>query len=109
MKHSILTTLIFVCFVQFTYAQQTLPQPEYRFKGNVGTTFQNSDPAGFPQPVKPPEGAPNILLVLLDDVGFGQFAVSGGGVPSPNMEKLAANGVIYNRFPPWRCYACQRS
>ncbi len=78
--------------------QSTLPRTEPHFKGNVGTTFKDSDPAGFPQPVKAPEGAPNVLLILLDDVGFGQFAVSGGGVPSPNMQKLAQDGVIYNRF-----------
>ena len=80
------------------HAQKTLPVDEYRFKGNVATTFQNSDPATFPPQVKAPEGAPNILLILLDDVGFGQFAISGGQVPSPNMDKLANNGIIYNCF-----------
>lgn len=78
--------------------QVTLPYAEPHFGGSVGTTFKDSDPAAFPQPVKAPEGAPNILLVLLDDVGFGQFSVAGGGVPSPNMEKLANAGVVYNRF-----------
>ena len=48
--------------------------------------------------MRPPEGAPNIVLILLDDVGFGQFSVFGGGVSSPNMEKLAAQGLRYNRF-----------
>ena len=38
------------------------------------------------------------MLVLLDDVGFGKFSVFGGGVPSPHMEKLAAQGLRYNRF-----------
>ena len=80
------------------HAQSTLPVEEYRFKGVVGTTFQNSDPAVFPQPAKPPKGAPNILLVLLDDCGFGQFSVTGGGVPAPNMEKLYSEGLPYNRF-----------
>src|SRR5439155_18951730 len=55
-------------------------------------------PATFPQILRPPKGAPNIVLVLLDDVGFGQFSVFGGGVSSPNMEKLAAQGLRYNRF-----------
>jgi arylsulfatase A-like enzyme len=79
-------------------AQTTLPYAEPRFQGNVGTTFKDSDAASFPKRVKAPDGAPNILLVLLDDVGFGQFSVSGGGVPSPNMEKLASEGLFYNRF-----------
>jgi len=78
--------------------QTVLPFAEPHFKGNVGTTFKDSDPAAFPKAVKAPEGAPNVLLVLLDDVGFGQFSVSGGGVPSPNMEKLASAGLFYNRF-----------
>src|SRR6478672_6439787 len=76
----------------------SLPRPDFRFKGEVGRTYQDSDPATFPQIIRPPKGAPNIVLILLDDVGFGQFSVFGGGVPSPNMEKLAAQGLRYNRF-----------
>ncbi len=75
-----------------------LPRRDPHFSGNIGTTFSTSDPAVFPQPDKAPEGAPNIVLILLDDVGFGQFEVSGGMVPSPNMNKLAAEGIFYNRF-----------
>jgi arylsulfatase A-like enzyme len=78
--------------------QTTLPYAEPEFRGAVGTTFKDSDPAKFPQRVQAPAGAPNILLVLLDDAGFGQFSVSGGGVPSPNMEKLAREGLFFNRF-----------
>ncbi len=78
--------------------QVSLPYPDPTFQGNVGPTFKDSDPAAFPKQVKAPDGAPNVLLVLLDDVGFGQFAVAGGGVPSPNMQKLADDGVFYNRF-----------
>jgi arylsulfatase len=76
----------------------SLPRPDYRFKGEVGRTYLDSDPPTFPQVLRPPKGAPNVLLVLLDDVGFGQFSVFGGGVPSPNMEKLAARGLRYTRF-----------
>ena len=76
----------------------TLPRPDYHFGGFVGGTYLDSDPAAFPQPVKAPKGAPNVLLILLDDVGFGQFAFTGGGVPSPHMEKLAKQGLLYNRF-----------
>jgi arylsulfatase len=75
-----------------------LPRPDFRFTGQVGRTFKDSDPAQFPQPVPPPEGAPNIVLILLDDVGFGQFSTFGGGVPSPTMDRLAKEGVRYNRF-----------
>lgn len=96
MKKILVSGMLLLSFQAF--AQKTLPHTEYRFEGTVGTTFQDSDPAAFPKPITPPEGAPNILMVLLDDVGFGQFSVTGGGVPSPNMERLADNGLIYNRF-----------
>src|SRR5438445_9114455 len=68
--------------------QLSLPRPDFHFKGQVGRTYQDSDPATFPQILRPPKGAPNVLLVLLDDVGFGQFSVFGGGVSSPSMESL---------------------
>jgi arylsulfatase len=70
----------------------SLPRPDFRFKGQVGRTFEDSDPPTFPGVVRPPKGAPNVLLILLDDAGYGQFSAFGGGVPSPNIEKLAAQG-----------------
>jgi arylsulfatase A-like enzyme len=79
-------------------AASALPRPDFHFEGQVGRTYQDSDPPTFPQIVRPPKGAPNIVLVLLDDVGFGQFSVFGGGVASPNMERLASQGLRYNRF-----------
>jgi arylsulfatase len=75
-----------------------LPRPDFHFTGEVGRTYKDSDPAQFPQPVQPPKGAPNVLLILLDDVGFGQFSTFGGGVPSPTMDRLAKEGVRYNHF-----------
>lgn len=75
-----------------------LPYAEQKFRGVVGTTFKDSDPAGFPAPIPAPKGAPNVLVILLDDVGFGQFSVSGGRVPSPSLDALAHQGLFYNRF-----------
>src|SRR5262245_27842396 len=75
-----------------------LPRPDFHFSGNVGRTYADSDPAQFPQPVQAPKGAPNILLILIDDVGFGQFSTFGGLVPSPTMDRLAAEGLRFNRF-----------
>jgi arylsulfatase A-like enzyme len=77
---------------------EILPRPDFHFAGSVGRTYRDSDPPQFPQPVQPPKGAPNILLILLDDVGFGQFSTFGGGVPSPTMDRLAAEGLRFNRF-----------
>ena len=77
---------------------EILPRPDYRFEGNVGRTYLESDQPRFPQPVKAPEGAPNVVLILLDDAGFGQFSTFGGGTPSPTMDELAAEGLRFTRF-----------
>ena len=75
-----------------------LPRPDFRFTGEVGRTYLDSDPAQFPQPTQAPADAPNIVLILLDDAGFGQFSTFGGGVPSPTMDRLAKEGLRFNRF-----------
>ncbi|HKE83650.1 MAG TPA: arylsulfatase [Vicinamibacterales bacterium] len=75
-----------------------LPRPDFHFSGSVGRTYLDSDPAQFPQPVEAPKNAPNILLILLDDAGFGQFSTFGGGIPSPTMDRLAQEGLRFNRF-----------
>lgn len=77
---------------------EVLPRPDFHFTGEVGRTYLDSDPARFPQPVQAPASAPNILLILIDDCGFGQYSTFGGGIPSPTMDKLAAEGLRYNRF-----------
>ncbi|MCE9554137.1 MAG: arylsulfatase [Planctomycetes bacterium] len=48
--------------------------------------------------VKPPKGAPNVVIVLIDDIGFGHSSAFGGPIRMPTLEKLAANGLKYNRF-----------
>jgi arylsulfatase len=73
-----------------------LPRPDFHFSGNVGRTYRDSDPPQFPQPVQTPKDAPNVVLILIDDAGFGQFSTFGGGVPSPTMDKLAAEGLRFN-------------
>ena len=77
---------------------RVLPRPDFHYEGKVGKTYKDSDPPQFPQPVKAPAGAPNIVLILLDDTGFGQYSTFGGGIPSPTLDKLAAEGLKYNRF-----------
>ncbi len=76
-----------------------LPIPDQRYQGLV--TFDAKDPASsFPpiSPVRPPVGAPNVLVVLLDDVGFGASSAFGGPCDTPTAERLATNGLKYNRF-----------
>ena len=50
------------------------------------------------EPLRPPAGAPNVLVILIDDAGFGSASAFGGPCATPNFEKLAANGLRYNRF-----------
>lgn len=78
-------------------AQVTLPKPDPTFEGKIGETFKDSTPS-YPLPVTPPKGSPNVLLILLDDVGFGMCSTFGGPVQTPHLDKLAKNGLIYNRF-----------
>jgi arylsulfatase len=67
------------------------------FKGVVGRTVGESR-AEWPQPVRAPQGAPNVLFIVVDDVGFGQLSCYGGGVKTPNLDKLAKNGLRYTQF-----------
>ena len=65
------------------------------------TTYDAKDPAtSFPpiEPLRPPDGAPNVLIVLIDDVGFAASSAFGGPCATPTAERLAANGLKYNRF-----------
>ncbi|SNS06235.1 arylsulfatase [Sphingomonas laterariae] len=79
------------------YDQVALPRPAEPFAGKIGTTFADSTQA-FPKPVQAPANAPNILLVLTDDVGFAASSTFGGPVPTPTLDRLAANGLRYTRF-----------
>ncbi|MBI1322334.1 sulfatase-like hydrolase/transferase [bacterium] len=76
---------------------ERLPLPDPEFKGRIGTTFENSTP-NYPMPLRAPKGSPNVLLILLDDVGFGMASTFGGPVPTPHMDKIAGNGLKYTRF-----------
>ncbi len=65
------------------------------------TTYDAKDPdTKFPPitPLRPPAGAPNVLIILLDDVGFGASRAFGGPCRTPTAERLAASGLKYNRF-----------
>lgn len=75
-----------------------LPTPEWNFpNAKIGMYATESTP-DFPPTKQAPKGAPNILLVLLDDVGFGWGSVTGGLVRMPTAERLAKSGLLYNQF-----------
>ena len=80
-------------------SRDVLPIPDVPPTGL--TTYDAKDPdTSFPpiEPLRPPEGAPNVLIVLLDDVGFGASSVFGGPCNTPTFERLAEDGLRYNRF-----------
>jgi arylsulfatase A-like enzyme len=79
------------------FAQDVLPRPAPPFTGATERTLAGSTPQ-YPAPVRPPAGAPNVLVVLIDDAGFGNPATFGGPVATPTLDRLAANGLRYNRF-----------
>ena len=79
--------------------RNVLPIPDVKPVGL--TTYDAKDPdTSFPpiELVRAPEGAPNVLIVLIDDVGFGAASAFGGPISTPNAERLAAKGLKYNRF-----------
>lgn len=86
-----------VANAQFTSTQEVLPKPEAPFKGKIGRTIKDSIP-DFPKAVQAPKGAPNIFLIITDDVGFGAASTFGGPIPTSTMDQLARNGLRYNQF-----------
>ena len=98
MRHTLAILATSCIGSSIAFGQSALPVPDYAFKGNVGRTIRDSDPPEFPQPTQLAANAPNVVVIMLDDVGFGQFSAFGGEVPSPAMEKLASEGLRYSRF-----------
>src|SRR5262245_6316344 len=75
----------------------TLQLPLSTYQGTIGKDYTQSE-AVWQQVPTAPAGAPNILVILLDDVGFGQPSTFGGLIPTPNLDRLAAEGLKFNRF-----------
>ena len=67
------------------------------FKGVIGNTLKDSKEY-WPAPVKAPKGAPNVVWILLDDVGFGASSTFGGQIKTPTFDSLANNGLRYTNF-----------
>ena len=74
-----------------------LPHPDPVFTGKI-SRFGKDSIGAFPKRVTAPAGAPNILLVMTDDVGFAAASTFGGPIPTPNLDRLAAHGLRYNQF-----------
>jgi len=78
-------------------AQEVLPYSPQPFKGKIERTAKESTP-DFPKGIEAPKGAPNILLILTDDVGYGASSTFGGPIQTPTLDRLAKDGLRFNTF-----------
>src|SRR5690349_486986 len=85
----------FLCLDAIARAQtaSVLPRPEPVYSGTLGRTVETSSPPAHVPPVSAPKGAPNVLLIMTDDTGFGSASTFGGPVPMPTLDGLAAHGL----------------
>jgi arylsulfatase A-like enzyme len=113
MKKLLFTFLFIAGFLFFSCSQKKADQPAITsgdgmdrtvlpIKEPLRPTYKELDARKVTPPprweVKAPKGAPNVVLILIDDMGFGVSEAFGGPVTTPTMDKLAANGLKYNRF-----------
>lgn len=80
-----------------TISGKQLPPPDQKFGGVIKQKASESK-AWWPPRVVPPKGAPNVLLIMLDDVGFGAHSTFGGVIPTPALDRIAKNGLRYTNF-----------
>jgi arylsulfatase len=71
--------------------------PGTAFTGRIGRTIGESAPA-WPAPIRAKPGAPNVLFIVLDDTGFGQLGCYGSPIHTPNLNSIAANGLLYTNM-----------
>ena len=74
-----------------------LPPPPAPFGGTINLDAKDSKPY-WPPTVVPPKGAPNVLLIMTDDQGYGVFGTFGGVIPTPSMDRIANAGLRYTQF-----------
>ena len=74
-----------------------LPPPPPKFGGMINLNAKNSKP-WWPPTVVPPKGAPNVLLIMTDDQGYGVSGTFGGVIPTPNLDRIAKMGLRYTCF-----------
>lgn len=98
-KRSLLAAASLVVISSQAMAQDrtVLPVSAPAFDGQMAEHHMDAKP-GTAAPVQAPQGAPNVFLMMSDDVGFAMSSAFGGPVPTPNFERLAAQGQRYNRF-----------
>src|ERR1700709_1589356 len=76
---------------------QNITQQQQPFKGTIGRTLAESKES-WTEPIKAPKGAPNVVWIILDDVGFGASSTFGGVLSTPTFDSLASQGLRYTNF-----------
>ena len=111
---ALLSSVIIISYMQVASAQQVtgvpgspsatttldgkqLPPPPAKFGGVITETYQTSKPY-WPPRVVPPKGAPNVLLIMTDDQGYGVSSTFGGVIPTPALDRIAKAGLRYTQF-----------
>lgn len=80
-----------------TIDQKVVPNPPPTFKGTITPNAKDSKPYWNPK-IVPPKGAPNVLLIMTDDAGYGVAETFGGVIPTPALDRVAKNGIRYTQF-----------
>lgn len=93
-----LTICLLVLHAQFVCSQDILPFPPTPSASEAGVTIQSSTYQKRVEPRRLPEDAPNILIILIDDVGAATPSTYGGEINTPTLSRIASAGVSYNRF-----------
>ena len=75
-----------------------LPPPDPPFRGKIEVAFKDSK-AEFPEPLRAPKGAPNVLLIMGDDIGYGHMSAFGGPANTPTFDRLAKQGLTLHQLP----------
>ncbi len=94
MKKTILSGLLLTGTLSLSLAQYTPVQP---YKGKIGKTLAETQQS-WPEKTKAPKGSPNVVWILLDDIGFGAISTFGGLIETPHLDTLANNGLRYTNF-----------
>src|ERR1035438_4755913 len=80
-------------------ARTSLPIPDQEHVGLITYDAKDPDTAFAPiEPLRPPSGSPNVVVMMIDDAGFGASTAFGGPCQTPNAERLAAQGLRFSRF-----------
>ncbi len=97
-KKMIMLLVTVFSFVNYSYAQQNLPFPKAKTASKTGKTLAESEHHWRQEPNRLPKDAPNIIIILTDDTGFGNPSTFGGPINTPTLQRLADEGIKYTGF-----------